>query len=287
MSRRWLRLLGSCGLAASLLAQAGCLSCCHPVPPPAPEQVMACHTVPTCCRSHVYIFLVDGLDPVGFCNFAGLHGYLTSLGYHSTYHGEMYHCFWFRSEICRIHQEDPEARFVLVGHGCGAKMARSMAHDLQADNINVNLMVYVDGNWLGSAAERPSNVERVINLRVPGYLWTTTDQPEADNVQLAANTFSAATDPLTLDLLSHELMLIAMTVPPESHELPTPAPLPDLPTPRPVQRLTTAKRDQWDFLKPSDQLNPDSPIRFPAPVGTAKTATPPTPHTTLKPSDAH
>jgi hypothetical protein len=148
-------------------------------------------------------------------------------------------------------------------------------------------MVYVDGSWLGSAADRPSNVERVINVRVPGYIWTTTDRAEADNVQLAgADTFSAATDHQTLDLLSHELMLIAMTVPPESHTLPTPAPLPDLPTPRPVRRVTSAKRDEWDFLKPSDQLNPASPIRFPAAVDTAKAVTPPTPHTTLKPSDA-
>ena len=223
MSRRWLRSLGPCCLAASLLAEVGCLSCCHPVPPPAPEQVMACHTVPSCCRGHVYIFLVDGVDPVRFCNFAGLHHYLTDLGYLNTYHGEMYHCFWFNSEIRRIHKEDPDARFVIVGHGCGAKVARSLACDLQDENIAVNLLVYVDGSLLGSSADRPGNVARVINARVPGYVRPTADLAGADNVQLqGSNTFSAATDPGIRDLLGHELMQLAMTVPPQSFELPVP-----------------------------------------------------------------
>ena len=148
MSRSWLRSLGPWCLAATLLGQVGCLTCCHPVPPPMPEQVMACHTVPSCCRGHVYVFLVDGLDPVRFCNFAGLHHYLTDLGYLNTYHGEMYHCYWFDAEIRRIHKEDPDARFVIVGHGCVRKVARSLACGLQDENIAINLLVFVDGSLL-------------------------------------------------------------------------------------------------------------------------------------------
>ena len=224
---------------------------------------MACHTVPACCRSHVYVFLMDGLDPVQFCNFSGLHAYLTQLGYLSTYHGELYHCFWFNSEIRRIHKEDTDARIVIVGHGCGAKVARALARDLQDENIPVNLLVYVDGSLLGSAADRPANVERVINIRVPGYLWSTTDRAEADNIDLQdADTFSAATHQQTLDLLGHELMTLAMTVPEQSLTLPVPPPLTGAPMLRPVQRSTTAVRDEWDFLKPTAQANPASPVPF-------------------------
>ena len=183
-----------------------------------------------------------------------------------------------------------------------------MAHDLQDENIPVNLLVYVDGSLLGSEADRPANVERVINVRVPGYVWSSTDRPEADNVQLeSADTFSAATDRQTLDLLAHELMLIAMTVPEQSLTLPTPPPLPAAPTPRPVQRVTSKTRDEWDFLKATAQ--PESrPARslHVAPgrghgegadaseaahhaqaEGHAKGTmpTPPPPHTTLKPID--
>jgi hypothetical protein len=280
--RRWLRCLSPWCLGAALLGQIGCLSCCHPLPTPAPEQVMVCESVPLSCRSHVYIFLLDGLDPVQFCNFAGVHDYLISLGYHSTYHGELYHCFWFNSEIHRIHKEDPEARFVLVGHGVGAKLARSMAHDLQSENIAINLLVYVDGSWLGSADDRPANVARVINARVSGSTLAGTDLPGADNVRLqGASTFSAATDRQTLDLLNHELMQIAMTVPPRIAQAPPPPALEAAPTPRPVQRSAAADRDEWDFLKPTAQLQASSPVHFAA---TPPAPTEPAPHTTLKPT---
>jgi pimeloyl-ACP methyl ester carboxylesterase len=285
--RRWLRRLAPWCLGAALLGQVGCLTCCHPVPTPAPEQVMACQTVPACCRSHVYVFLIDGLDPVRFCNFVGVHDYLISLGYHSTYHGELYHCFWFNSEIRQIHKEDPDARFVLVGHGVGAKMARSMAHDLQDENIAINLLVYVDGSWLGSGGDRPGNVARIINARVAGNVWTGTDLPDADNVRLdGASTFSAATNQTTLDLLGHELMQIAMTVPSQPVGALKPPPALDAaPTPRPVQRSTTAARDEWDFLKPTAQLQASSPVHFTPSVDTATAPAATKPYTTLKPNE--
>lgn len=284
--RRWLQRLGPWCLGAALLGQVGCLSCCHPVPTPAPEQVMACHTVPACCRSHVYIFLIDGLDPVRFCNFAGVHDYLISLGYNGTYHGELYHCFWFNSEIRRIHKEDPDARFVLVGHGVGAKMAHSLAHDLQDENIAVNLLVYVDGSWLGNTDRRPANVERVINARVSGSTLTGANLLDADNVHLeGASTFSAATNQQTLDLLSHELMQIAMSVPSRVVEPPA-APVSEAgPTPRPVQRSATAARDEWDFLKPTAQLQASAPVHFTPPAENATAPTATKPHTTLKPNE--
>lgn len=282
--RRWLHLLGTGLLAGALLGQAGCLSCCHPIDQPAPEQVTACHTVPACCRSHVYVFLVDGLDPVRFCNFAGVHDYLIQLGFIKTYHGELYHCFWFNSEIHQIHKEDPDARFVIVGHGAGAKMARSMAQDLQAESIPVHLLVYVDGSMMNGHEPRPGNVERVINAHVSGYVWSSKPVADADNVYLdGASTFSAATDRQTLDLLSHELMQLAMTVPMRVTE-PAP-PLPETgPTPRPVERSTTAARDDWDFLKPNSQLSSDVPFRYPR--AAAEASETPKTHTSLKPTQS-
>jgi hypothetical protein len=278
------KLVGLGMLAVALLAEAGCVCC--PLQPP-PQQVETCRAVLGPARGHVYIFVVNGLDPISYCNFLGLHDYLVKLGYPRTYQGELYHCFWFKPEICKIHGEDPDARFVLIGHGLGAGVAHKLASSLHADNIPVHLLVYIDGDsctdW---PRKHPDNVEHVVNIRTPGSLLNSREVPGAMNVCFSEGShFTAPTQESTLELLDHEVMKVALTVP-QSPPLESPTiPVPELgPTPRPLpSKNESASRDDWDFLKPSKTLNAESPFRYPAPTATAGADEPPRQHTTLKP----
>jgi hypothetical protein len=280
--RHWL----TTGLLAATLASAtGCLSCCHPVAAPPPELLESCHTVPGGCRNHVYVFIMDGIDPVCFCNLAGVHDYLLKLGFIKTYQGELYHCFWYNHEIRSIHKEDPDARFVLIGHGLGANLAQSMARDLEKEDIYINLLVYLGGNSMASnLADKPGNVGRMVNVIAPGAFWDIGGIDSAENVHLdSASHWSAPTDQQTLTLLMNELMQVAMTVPYQEH---APKPLRDpemAPTPRPIMPNLSATRDEWDFLKPSDRLTASSAVQYPA--AEPAPADEPPPHTTLKPKN--
>jgi hypothetical protein len=285
MRRHWTRNL-VCGLlAACLLSEAGCLSCCHPIAAPEVEQLETCQAVSKLARQHVYVFLLNGIDPVCFCNLAGVHDYLIQLGFTKVYYGELYHVFWFNKEIRKIHKEDDNARIVLVGHGLGANLARSLARDLNDENIPINLLVYVDGNTLTNPDDRSANVEKAITVLPPGWPLKAEELDDTQNVHIGGSHFSAPTDRQTLDVLTHELMELASAVPVKLPEQPTSTPPYEMtPTPRPVTPTQTTTRDEWDFLKPSSTLSSTSPVQYPPPVDVdVPPEQDPSVHTTLKP----
>src|SRR5438128_2674390 len=104
---------------------------CQEAPAPAVQSAAAyeatCRSFPACCRDHVYIFLVNGLDPINFGRLLGLRDYVRKLGFRQTYYGQMFHAAYFKKEIRRIHQEDPEAHFVFIGFSAGMNVAHFMA----------------------------------------------------------------------------------------------------------------------------------------------------------------
>ena len=104
---------------------------CQEAPAPAVQSAAAyeatCRSFPACCRDHVYIFLVNGLDPINFGRLLGLRDYVRKLGFRQTYYGQMFHAAYFKKEIRRIHQEDAEAHFVFIGFSAGMNVAHSMA----------------------------------------------------------------------------------------------------------------------------------------------------------------
>lgn len=246
---RWL-------LAAHLLAGAGCLSCLNPVKPPAPELLETCHSVPTLGRNHVFIFFIGSLDPLDCANLSGVRDYVQSIGFIKTYYGQAYHACWFKSEMRRLHEEDPTARFVLIGHGVGANTAHDLAKTLEKDDIPIDLLVYVDGTRLDNRCRRAKNVARVVHISGTYCLSAKRNLRGVENIHVhEAGCFGAATHPQTLDLLAEELTQVASRVPialpPESTEAPNPE---IAPTPRPVVPQPTKARDEWDFLKPVASL---------------------------------
>ena len=246
-----------------LLAQTGCLSFCHPINPPVPEDVATCQELPHLCRDHVYVFFIHGMDPLDFADLNGVCNYVQSLGFIKTYYGQLYHTIYFRNEVRRIHERDPEARFALVGFSFGANMVRYVANAVRADDINIDLLVYLGGNTLTNSEEdRPPNVARIVNILATGWIWNGATLDNAENINYDnVWHFGSPTHPQTLDVLARELRDVACRVPiverldtPENPE----------PTPRPVvQQTSTAPPDDWDFLTASAEI-PDPPTK-PAP----------------------
>jgi hypothetical protein len=239
--------------AAALLAllATGCLGMLHPVRCPQTPQCVACSGLPACCCRHVHIFFVNGLDPLDYCNLKGLAGYCNQLGFANTYRGQLFHGKHFHKQIVRIHQEDPDSRFVLVGFSFGANVMRDMALELQREGIDVDLLVYYGGNTLeNEPRSKPENAGHVVNILAHGYIWHGARIDGAENYQLEdVWHFGSPTHRVSLEVLGRELMTIALRVPMTREDL--------------IQTHVTAKppngsveRDEWDFLKPSDRLAP-------------------------------
>src|SRR5439155_1183533 len=120
----------------------------HPVQSSLPELAQACQELPNGCRDHVYVFMIHGMDPFDYANLEGVKDYLHELGFTRTYYGQLQHTARFTKEVRRIHQEDPDARFVLIGFSFGANMVRNIARDVKGDSITIDLLLYLGGNTL-------------------------------------------------------------------------------------------------------------------------------------------
>jgi hypothetical protein len=249
---RWLRrLVGMVGIPL-LVLQSGCLRSFNPVHAPPPEHTACCAEVPQCARNHVYIFIVHGVDPLDCANLKGLRDYVQSLGFIKTYYGQLYHSSYFAKEIRRIHQEDPDARFVLAGFSFGANSVRDLAHAVEPDGVPIDLLVYLGGNTLKNVPEdRPANATRIINILATGCIWNGDTLDDAVNLNYPdVYHFGSPTHVQTLCLLATELTEVAARVPIVEWQLP---PLEEeAPTPRPLAPATTESQteDEWDFLKP-------------------------------------
>jgi hypothetical protein len=224
---------------------------------PSPEQLQLCQEVPQCCRDHVYIFLVNGLDPLNATNLTGVRDYLHSLCYQKVYYGQFFHRSHYEAEIRRIHQCDPDARFVLLGFSLGANMVRTMAHDAQKDGVTIDLLVYCGGNTLKNVpTDQPENAERILNILAHGYIWHGDNMERAENIQVSKSWhFGSPAHPYTIQTLTHELALVAARVPfrEPPGEMMVPAEE-TAPAPRAVPGQPTALRDEWDFLKPAPRF---------------------------------
>lgn len=258
---RWPGLL-SLALASMLGGGSGCGHLGPHVVEKPPEAALTCQELPPCCRDHVHIFIIHGTDPLDFANLTGLIGHLRDLGFRKTYLGQLYHRGDVTREVQRLHADDPEARFVLIGFSLGANMVRDVANAVQPNGVHIDLLVYLGGNTLEDVPrDRPENTGRIINILAQGCIWNGTTLPHADNIHLPdVYHFGSPTHPHTRRLLGEELALVAARVPiiVPAGQLPG-GRLFDEPTPRPLPAAApTAARDEWDFLKPAGFLSAPS-----------------------------
>lgn len=202
-------------LGLTLISSTGCLSGLHPLPP-VPSELTATH--PQSCldqQRHVYVFLVNGVDPFHYGNLVGVRDYLQGLGYINTYYGQMYHAPFFGKEMRRIMAEDDQARFALVGYSMGAPLVYNLAKDARQDHLPVDLVVFVAGKGVKYLSDdNPDEPIRVIDILGSNLFWKGEFKEPADRVdETNIGHFEAPTDYRTLDTLARELAIVASHVP--------------------------------------------------------------------------
>jgi hypothetical protein len=292
-----------------LATGAGCLKFVHPVPAPTPEQAAECLAVPQLGRNHVHIFFIHGMDPCDLANLEGMHDYVVSLGFLKTYYGQLYHTWKFRDDVRRIHEEDEDARFVLIGFSFGANMVRNLANMVKDDGVTIDLLVYLGGNTLeDTPPNRPEHCLHIVNILATGCVWNGANLEGAENIQYRnVWHFGSPTHPGTREMLARELALVAARVPffvpaheelfsPEEAPRPRPVTPEELPRPRRLHEgppEAKAEQGEWDFLqlrrdpelpapremkfgRPSSVYHPPSPLSAPSEVGDPVPVPPPT-----------
>jgi len=254
---RWRRRLGVVSLAALCLASGqGCLSFMHSLDLPPKEQVVLGEKIPAPSRNHVHVFLLHGLDPLEFANLNGLTEYIQQLGYIKTHYGQFFHMWEFKKEIIRIHKEEPQARFVVIGFSLGSFMACELVNAVKKDNIPIDLLVYLGGFILDNTPRtQPENVAHIANILTAGYVIKGPQMDRAENIRYNnVWHFGLPTHPRMRELLARELAVVAARIPyvekaqPLSPELEEEIPRPRRMTPDQLKQLSSDLPSEWSFL---------------------------------------
>jgi hypothetical protein len=154
-----------------LCLSGGCVSCgyelCKPVLDAAPNA-----EAPLCDRSHVYIFLLNGLTPSSTSGIDGLRLKLAERGYEKTYRCELCHAPWIEWEMKRVLKCDSSARFVIVGYDLGGTAAAAVGRHAARQGKPIDAVILLDPP---SVPEAGSGCKRVVLIRSGGGGMNPTD----------------------------------------------------------------------------------------------------------------
>jgi len=179
--------------------------------------VNACEAAPSDGKEHVHTFIVNGLDPLQLANLNGMTGYLRRLGFPQTHYEPLLSYRATKRHIREVRQSDPDAKIVLVGYSAGALVVRRLANDLQREDIAVDRLVYLGGDFIpNTQGSRPSNVATVVNIRGHGSIFSGrdlffngADLDHASNLRLDSRHFLLPSREQTMDTLASELASLA------------------------------------------------------------------------------
>ena len=182
-----------------------------------PLQEPACVPECACPKDHIYVFAINGVNPLCQGNFNGFCNYLKKLGYCHTYFGQMYTCFGWADRIREVRRCDPEAKIVVVGFSAGASLAKMLVNNLARDCTRVDLLIYLVGDMLSNAPSTfPPNVCRVLNIRAKGLILSGgdlfmngADIDGARNCRIECRHILAPSRCETLTLVAEEMAALA------------------------------------------------------------------------------
>ena len=133
---------GLVAVAAFAVASAGC-ACCRNR---ALDDALASDDAVDLCaarRNDVYTFVLGGTDP-----FDGgpnrLADGLNGRGFAKVYTGTRFHGDWFAKEARRLAEENPAARFAVVGRRGGAARAAELAATLSREGLTIDAFVLIN-----------------------------------------------------------------------------------------------------------------------------------------------
>ncbi len=187
-----------------------------PVPAPAPAEVQppvpaALAGAPRTMQDHVYVYIVNGLDPMYWGDLTGLRDHVCRLGFANVQLCQFYDILSIQSDLRRLHRDDPGARFVLVGFSLGANAVHEIAAGVEKDGVMVDLLVLLSGNHpvMPLPRHRPGNVCRVVNVLASGLMKYAGERDYAENIRVEGTRhFSLPMHPTALQALDQGLAAV-------------------------------------------------------------------------------
>jgi hypothetical protein len=184
----------------------------HPLPSNEPIICQQCRSLPQEAKDHIYIFLVNGVDPLYSANLNGLCAYLHSLGFAHTEAVRMISAFTLRDRILDIRASDLKARFVLLGYSAGANCVRSLAQGFNGDNLTIDLMIYLGRvTPLDTEYSRLGNGCRIVNIT--GGWIVTGEIYGARNEHVPVGHYALPSSARTIEILVEELVSLSGCTP--------------------------------------------------------------------------
>ena len=138
-----------------------------------PTPVAAVTPIPPALAEHTYVYILDGVNPLGLAGVKRLADRLQRAGFVRTRAGGWYSGDGFEREIRATHAADPSARFAVIGYSAGSYTARALANRLVQSGVPVAVIGYIGGDYLRDTSEtRVPGAGRVVNITGDGYLLT-------------------------------------------------------------------------------------------------------------------
>jgi len=246
------RLALSLSLVAASVSGPGCLSFLHPAALPPGEIQGIVGDLPGPSQKGVDIFVFNGADPLWYANVAGLRDHLVDAGFARVWFGEVYHGRGFRDQVRLIHKRTPREKIVVVGFDYGAEAARSMACDLAAEGIEIDLLMLLEPRGLSLTPTSPLLPilrKVVVSGRANGDLMEPIRGHEMVRLP-GVGRWEVPSSPETLRLLTAEVMQVALRV-----EVVGPSPFPielreTPPPPRPIADPDAPLPAGWEWVRP-------------------------------------
>lgn len=227
-------------IAAAVLAGSGCVSCGNKGYALAHDAGPDCE-LPESQRNRVYVFAVGGLNPAGMMALDSLRLKLNELGYAKVASGQTLHTLWMAGEMRRIHAEEPDAVFVVIGTESGTDSAARLAEKAIAEGLPVTALVLLDAEGKTPAPNLGVRTLTVGN----GYGNATTTGFESVVVPDVGR-YGLLTDPRTVQAVGRVLNEIAASVPISNITVPAEWSYPHAPHMRPEVRHPT--NTEWSYL---------------------------------------
>ena len=95
-------------------------------------------------RAKVYVFLMNGADLFDVGHLHELECQLVAAGFPKVYYAQRFDGEWYYKELHRLHREDPDNRFVLVGQGTAAEQMQQLAARVTECGIPLDHVVFLD-----------------------------------------------------------------------------------------------------------------------------------------------
>ena len=129
--------------ALGTLGGVGCLRCHHTAYGECLRPVEEVH-VGAPARAKVYVFLMNGADLFDVGGLKELECKIVAAGFPKVYYAQRFDKAWYYKELHRLHREDPDNRFVLVGLGTAADQLRELACCVSRDQIPLDRVIFLD-----------------------------------------------------------------------------------------------------------------------------------------------